>query len=289
MPQTYVTATVSNKYPENNLSIEVFADKTSVTSPTNKKLGPITIAKNESKALQFLVEGTDPGDYKVSVIANKIETNGANCGSAAKSLPLTIRSNGIQIVTAPAQVAKGQNGSFTVKIYGHKDEKYTIQIDNSVKGEATLTTDPQTINYTWNTSDSEVGAHTFELSVGDLKEFKNVNVLPEGSGGSNGSSGGTDTLSTSFLSKTLTDFLRGNTDSLSGVTAIIALVINYTLDIAGVVAFIMILYASIIYLTSYGEESKAELGKKTLIWSIIGIIIVSAGKIILNIVTNVIK
>ena len=94
------------------------------------------------------------------------------------------------------------------------------------------------------------------------------------------------------LTKTLKDLLPAGDPtgySLDSVAQMITSVTNYALDIAGVIAFIMILYASIMYLTSYGEESKAEIAKKTLTWSIIGILAVVFAKSIILIVYNILK
>lgn len=77
--------------------------------------------------------------------------------------------------------------------------------------------------------------------------------------------------------------------SLDSVGTFITNVTSYALDIAGVIAFIMILYASIMYLTSYGEESKAEIAKKTLMWSIIGILAVIFAKSVIMIVYNILN
>ena len=89
---------------------------------------------------------------------------------------------------------------------------------------------------------------------------------------------------------TLKNFMpgKGCNENLEGIVCILEGVINIILDLAGIVAFIMILYASIIYLTSYGEESRAELAKKTLIWSVIGVIVIVLSKAILFMIQNLI-
>jgi hypothetical protein len=49
------------------------------------------------------------------------------------------------------------------------------------------------------------------------------------------------------------------------------------------VALFFILYASFLYMTSYGDESKAESAKKTIIWALIGLAVVVSASTILNI------
>ena len=75
--------------------------------------------------------------------------------------------------------------------------------------------------------------------------------------------------------KDITDF-GGTEATLESSQDAIFAVIKIALDLAGMVGFIMILYASILYVISFGDESKAETAKKTLLWSIIGMIAVAS-------------
>lgn len=74
-----------------------------------------------------------------------------------------------------------------------------------------------------------------------------------------------------------------------GVNSFVGLIITLALDAAGIVAFIMIIYASITYLTAYGEESKAETAKKTLLWSIVGLVVIVFSRVIMMIIYNYLK
>lgn len=67
-------------------------------------------------------------------------------------------------------------------------------------------------------------------------------------------------------------------NNLESITCTVKNATGLIFDIAGVLAFIMILYSSIIYLTSYGEESRIEMAKKTLIWSVVGVIVILLAK-----------
>lgn len=51
----------------------------------------------------------------------------------------------------------------------------------------------------------------------------------------------------------------------------------------GAIAVIMILYGAFLYVTSFGEESKAETAKKTILWSVIGLTLVILSRVIMNI------
>lgn len=77
-----------------------------------------------------------------------------------------------------------------------------------------------------------------------------------------------------------------NPTDLGVISCTIEGAINWILTIASVLVFIMVIYSAIIYLTSYGEESKIELAKKTLTWSVIGVIVVILAKAMIRIVNN---
>jgi hypothetical protein len=87
---------------------------------------------------------------------------------------------------------------------------------------------------------------------------------------------------TETKSPTLADIFKfGGTDAnfqtiMDGINSIIAI----ALDLAGVVGFIMILYASVLYVMSFGDESKAETAKKTLLWSIVGTVVIALARVI---------
>jgi len=74
--------------------------------------------------------------------------------------------------------------------------------------------------------------------------------------------------------------------NLGTVLLFVDFVITKTLDLVTWVGFIMVLYSAYLYFTAYGEESKAENAKKTLIWSIVGLIVVGLAKLIVGIINR---
>jgi len=94
------------------------------------------------------------------------------------------------------------------------------------------------------------------------------------------------------LSQTFKNFID-QTDpeckDLGVILCIIERVINFLLALGGALTFIMIIYTAIIYLTSYGDESKIEMAKKTLIWSVIGVIVIILSRVILKIISNILN
>lgn len=98
-------------------------------------------------------------------------------------------------------------------------------------------------------------------------------------------------LGTSDLNKSLKDlFGLGNPDKdLNSVTNALRNVENYAINLAGVLALIMILYSAFIYVTAYGDEGRAETAKKTLLWSIVGLALIIFSKVILIFVYKSLK
>lgn len=77
---------------------------------------------------------------------------------------------------------------------------------------------------------------------------------------------------------------KGTEANLDSVTAGVYSIINWGMNLAGVLVILSVLYAAIIYLTSMGDESKAEAAKKTLLWAIVGAFFVAFAKTILWVV-----
>lgn len=84
----------------------------------------------------------------------------------------------------------------------------------------------------------------------------------------------------------ITDDIGGPDASIESVMNLINRVIVIALNVAIVVGVIMILYSAFLYVSSFGEESKAETAKKTLLWSIIGTAVVFLARILVNTINN---
>lgn len=82
---------------------------------------------------------------------------------------------------------------------------------------------------------------------------------------------------------------KGNVGGLIGsstVFEVVAIVLQWLLTLAGVVATIFLIIGGYRYITAAGNEEQAEKGKKTLINSIIGIAVVVLSIAIVTIITN---
>lgn len=68
-----------------------------------------------------------------------------------------------------------------------------------------------------------------------------------------------------------TDVNNATVASAQTFTQIASKVLNFLLSIAGIIAIIMLIFGGFTYLTSAGDESKAEAGKKIALYAVIGI------------------
>lgn len=79
------------------------------------------------------------------------------------------------------------------------------------------------------------------------------------------------------------------TDPSKGLGSVRCFVFELTkiaLTYASILAIIMILYGAFLYTTSYGEDAKIETAKKTLQWSIIGLVVLALAYVIVNVLLN---
>ena len=83
--------------------------------------------------------------------------------------------------------------------------------------------------------------------------------------------------------------LGGPDAKLSDVYEAINWVIDIALNVAIIIGVIMILYSAFLYVSSFGKEEQAETAKKTLLWSIIGTVVVVLARFIVNIVDAALK
>ena len=78
-------------------------------------------------------------------------------------------------------------------------------------------------------------------------------------------------------------------DQLPKTKTIPELAQKFTEGVLGVIAvlgFLAIIYSGFMYITSQGDDSKAEAAKKNLAWAVIGLILASLVWMILRLVAN---
>ena len=79
---------------------------------------------------------------------------------------------------------------------------------------------------------------------------------------------------------------NANADVTSGIKHIAVVVINILSIVVGIVAVIMIIYGGFRYITSGGESGSVSSAKNTLIYAIVGLILVALAQVIVHWVLN---
>jgi len=77
-------------------------------------------------------------------------------------------------------------------------------------------------------------------------------------------------------------FLDSTIPGANDITDLITILIEYALDIVGVIAVAMIIYGGFLYVTSGGDENKAKQGSQIITYAAIGIIVVLAAVVIVR-------
>ena len=81
------------------------------------------------------------------------------------------------------------------------------------------------------------------------------------------------------LAVTLTDPLGG-----ASIPTIIGRIIKAALGVSGSLALIMFIYGGFIWMTSGGDKEKITKGRKTLVWAVLGLVIVFTAYILVDVV-----
>ena len=63
--------------------------------------------------------------------------------------------------------------------------------------------------------------------------------------------------------------------------------VKWLLSLVGTIAVISLVYGGFLYITSQGEENKAEQAKQLILYSVIGLIIIGLSAVIVNVVISV--
>lgn len=79
---------------------------------------------------------------------------------------------------------------------------------------------------------------------------------------------------------------RGGSDPLTGPGGLLSDVTTIVAVVAGIIAVVMIMYGGYQYITSGGESSKVQDAKKTITWSVIGLVVTVFARTIIVFVIN---
>lgn len=79
----------------------------------------------------------------------------------------------------------------------------------------------------------------------------------------------------------------GIAEGVTDVKPVIISAINVVLSLVGLIAIIMLIYGGFLYLTSAGEEKQTEKAKHTILYAIIGLIVIGLAAVIVNFVIGI--
>ena len=96
------------------------------------------------------------------------------------------------------------------------------------------------------------------------------------------------TLVTNPAGGQLSDTFLGTNATGTGISGIITTIITIALTLAGLIAILFLIIGGFRYVTAGGNEEQAESAKKTILNSIIGIIVIILAFVILAVVENAI-
>ncbi len=74
-----------------------------------------------------------------------------------------------------------------------------------------------------------------------------------------------------------------------GIIGIMTSIMQWLLILVGILAIIAFVIAGIMYLTSMGDEGRAESAKKAMIYAVFGVVVALLGLIVLNFVNNLLS
>ena len=75
---------------------------------------------------------------------------------------------------------------------------------------------------------------------------------------------------------------KGLGDFLNFLKAILGI----SLNLAGMIAVVMVLYSAFLYVTAYGDDAKAETAKKTIFWAVIGLFVLAFSSAMVNLLNK---
>jgi hypothetical protein len=283
-PAKQVTLKLSQAYSDTNyVNVKGLTPTVTFTSSNYNKPQKVSFAVN--------------GSYKASdinlIIADGMEGSKRFAGSFNVNISnLDIDNQGHGMVVSDPVSLTLTDGDYTKKMISislSKDPKGTVTIN------VTKPTDDSGLfslgkrSFTFNSSNYKTPQSYGVTLNKSAKSVATQGIVFEGAN-SQMAYGGITVIDTNQLANSATfnsmvpDIITG--DQLPGTSLklpeIFSRLINVFIWIITVAAFAGIIYSGFMYITAGGDSSKAELGRKNLTWSIIGIIIALCSFLIVN-------
>ncbi len=196
-----------------------------------------------------------------------------------------------------SEVAKNDSGSCTIKVNGQLEDAIKSVFSTEGGYNALVFQDGRaTVTANWDTSGSSIGNHALMAKafggddanqyIDNSKTAVDIKVTnSEAIGGGSSDSHFSDLLASSF-NKEASESSRGS--SITDIKSLAERIVNILLLLIGGLSVIAIIVGGIFYITSGGDQQKAERGKKTVIYACIGIAIAVLGFVIESAVLDII-
>jgi type II secretory pathway component PulF len=81
----------------------------------------------------------------------------------------------------------------------------------------------------------------------------------------------------------------GVLDDAPSIPQLLLNILNFLLQVFGIIAIIALLISGIFYLTAYGSEDRIKTAKRGMLYSVIGIAVVLSGMIIIKTIGGLLK
>jgi TRAP-type C4-dicarboxylate transport system permease small subunit len=82
------------------------------------------------------------------------------------------------------------------------------------------------------------------------------------------------------------DVVDGYSPPARDLPSTILIIVNYVLVIVGVVALAYLIYGGFLYITSHGDTSQVDSAKNTIVYAVIGIIVIGVAAAVVNFVVG---
>lgn len=89
-------------------------------------------------------------------------------------------------------------------------------------------------------------------------------------------------LAQADISSTAPQFVQDISGGQTSLRGLVLTIVNTILTFLGVIAVIMIIYGGMLYVTAAGAQEKIDKGKKILMYTVIGIVIIMLSFVIVN-------
>lgn len=180
-----------------------------------------------------------------------------------------------------------KTGNYLSKATGflNKGEKTSAWVDIMTPGNHTIKVDIVDSN----SADYLLYTQNFDIVVADPNGTAPASEPGAGSGGSLKNSQPTTNSDGDDITPTLGKIFKAifpggdaAKADLNSIGSLVVKVTDYALSFAGIVAFVMVLWAARALLNSYGSEESFVMAKKTLIWALVGLLVILVSKGLLN-------